>query len=233
MQLSCKVGRLGLKPGHDLVCVFTRRAGSWPRGIAMASFSSYADAWRARVIGARALRRPDADQVGVVASSVCAVHCAAGAILMGASGAAPILQDRRVELLFAGLAIGIAIAALLRAHRRHGSGKPGLVGALGIVALGIARLAPIQMEVLETAISISGGALLAVAHLLNLRELRCASTCCADANSRGPSAVRLGQRRLVSDPGGRQSDARRRFATCGARPDQASIVAKVTRTRSD
>lgn len=126
-------------------------------------------------------RAPDADRAGVLASTLCAAHCFANGALAGVSGVAPILADRRIELGLTASAISLAVLALLSSYRRHHCRRPVAVGALGVVSLSFARLPNLDPKALETALSITGGALLVLAHLINLRERRRVDSCCSTA----------------------------------------------------
>lgn len=62
-----------------------------------------------------------ADQMGAVASSLCAIHCAVGALLPAAFGAFGVgfLLGDRAEWAFTLVAVGFAGAALTLGWRRH------------------------------------------------------------------------------------------------------------------
>jgi hypothetical protein len=123
---------------------------------------------------------PRADRAGIVASSVCAVHCIAGSVLAGASGAiAPIFADPRVEVGLSTTAILLAVAALVSAWRRHRRSAPAIIGGLGVVSVATARFAHAVPESAETLFAVTGGALLVTAHALNIRACRRAADCCA------------------------------------------------------
>jgi len=123
-------------------------------------------------------RASDPDRVGVVASTLCAVHCAGTALLAGVSGVGALFADERIEVIFCVCAVSVALAALVRGWRRHRSRMPGAVGASGIVLLVTARCARLESSVVETVLSVTGGALLITAHVLNIRRLRQAGSCC-------------------------------------------------------
>ena len=124
-------------------------------------------------------RASDPDFVGIVASTLCAMHCFGVAVLAGISGAGALLEDERIELGFAVAAVTMALAGLARGARRHRSWKPAAVGTVGMISLAVAQCVPLDGAVAETALSVAGGALLAGAHLLNLRALRWMDACCA------------------------------------------------------
>ena len=136
--------------------------------------------------GAVAARASDPDQVGVVASTLCAAHCLGTGVLAGVSGIASPFANERVEVAFCVCAMTLALTALARGSRRHRSWTPATVGASGIFALAAARCAPLDVGATETCLSVAGGALLAAAHVLNIRALRRAGACCkaCDATER-------------------------------------------------
>jgi hypothetical protein len=118
------------------------------------------------------------DQLGIAASTACALHCALGPALVATAGALPLLGDERLELALALIACGIALFALTRGWLEHHSAVPGAIGALGISALFAARLVHVELEQAELLGSIAGSALLVAAHALNMREHERA-TCCS------------------------------------------------------
>jgi hypothetical protein len=120
----------------------------------------------------------DPDRVGVVASTLCAVHCIGTAVLAGVSGVGAVFADERVEVGFCVCAVSIALAALVRGWRRHRFWMPGSVGSSGIVLLLTARCTRLESSVTETILSVAGGALLITAHVLNIQRLRQAGSCC-------------------------------------------------------
>jgi MerC mercury resistance protein len=119
----------------------------------------------------------DPDRVGIVASTLCAVHCVGTALLVGVSGVGALFADERVEVAFCVCAVSVALGALVRGWRRHRSWMPGSVGSSGIVLLLTARCARLESSV-EVALSVAGGALLTAAHVLNIRKIRQAGACC-------------------------------------------------------
>ena len=127
-----------------------------------------------RGLGAQA---SDPDRVGIVASTLCAVHCVGTALLVGVSGVGALFADERVEVAFCVCAVSVALGALVRGWRRHRSWMPASVGASGIVLLLTARCVRLESSV-EVALSVAGGALLTAAHVLNIRKIRQAGACC-------------------------------------------------------
>lgn len=114
------------------------------------------------------------DRLGVVTSTLCAIHCLLGVIVVTSAGAWGIFGDERIEfrlvviaLLLAGTSIGLGF----RRHRRWT--PPGLL-ALGVVLIVLARTA----DVGETVLSIAGASVLIATHVSNLRALRASRRCC-------------------------------------------------------
>jgi hypothetical protein len=119
------------------------------------------------------MRAERLDSFGIITSSICAIHCFAGAIFAAVLGVGGWLLDERLELAFAVVAIVMAVVSLGSGARRHRSGTPLAAGLVGIAAIGVARVAEFEAGWLETALSIGGAAALVTGHLLNLRALRC------------------------------------------------------------
>ena len=82
------------------------------------------------------------DRMGAVASTVCAAHCAIGALLPAAFGAlgAGFLMSEKVEWLFTLVAIAFAAVALWLGYRKHRSRVVAVLLAAGIVGMLGARL---------------------------------------------------------------------------------------------
>jgi MerC mercury resistance protein len=120
-----------------------------------------------------------ADRAGIVASSVCAVHCLVVSVLAGASSVTLVFGDPRIEVGLSATAILLAVAALVTAFRRHRRTVPALIGGLGVTSVATARFAHAIPEGAETVLAVAGGALLVTAHVLNIRECRRADDCCA------------------------------------------------------
>lgn len=85
----------------------------------------------------RRARRERIDHLGALASSLCAVHCAAVALLpalLGTLGLGVLLKHE-TEWVFTAIAIGFATLALTFGWRRHRSFAVAGVMAMGIVGL--------------------------------------------------------------------------------------------------
>lgn len=109
------------------------------------------------------------DRVGVLLSGLCALHCLAGLLLVAGLGLggefilAPVIH--RVGLA---LAIGVGSITLVLGVARHGDPVPLQAGAAGIALMGVALFT--GHGTAEALFTIAGVALLAWAHLRNLRH---------------------------------------------------------------
>lgn len=111
------------------------------------------------------------DRVGVMLSGLCALHCLAGLLLVAGLGLggefllAPVIH--RVGLA---LAVAVGAATLVIGVSRHRDPRPLQVGAAGIGLMIVALL--VGHGTAEAVLTIGGVALLAWAHLRNLRLAR-------------------------------------------------------------
>lgn len=112
-----------------------------------------------------------ADRFGATASFLCAVHCALLPLVLALLPALGLgfLADHRFERGFVAFACVLALTSLIVGFRRHQR-----FGAFGFLAPGIALLlAGLVFEyesmVVHAALVATGGSLVALAHLINLR----------------------------------------------------------------
>lgn len=113
------------------------------------------------------------DRLGVALSGLCVVHCLAGLLLVSVLGLGS-------EALLApawhraGLALAIVIGAVSigLGVMRHGRIAPLLVACAGLALMTGGLFVSHGFE--EAALTVPGVALVALAHLLNLRHTRCA-----------------------------------------------------------
>lgn len=134
-------------------------------------------------------RRLYVDHLGVVASCLCAVHCAFGALIVSATGlAGAIFRDERLELIFLLAAVTLAIVSVTTGYREHYNRGVAALAASGLLLLGAARAIP-GPPLLETAASVVGASLLVGGHILNAQLLHRIGMCCSgDAGSSSSTA---------------------------------------------
>lgn len=113
--------------------------------------------------------RGQLDRFGMILSALCAVHCVLGVVIvlgLGLSGG--MLLDPaiyRVGLFFATV---IAGAALGLGALRHGRRAPITVAAVGLLFMAVGLAVP--HGVVEAFLTVTGVALVAGGHVLNLRR---------------------------------------------------------------
>ena len=111
------------------------------------------------------------ERMAVGASAVCLVHCIGLPVLLAALPALAMIikipESFHVWVL--GLAIPMSGVALLLGMRDHHSRLPFLVGCIGLCLLAIGALVLLGGR-FETPVTISGGLVLATAHILNWRR---------------------------------------------------------------
>src|SRR5688500_6084615 len=109
------------------------------------------------------------DRAGVLLSSLCAVHCVLGIVIVAGLGlGGGVLLDpaiHRIGLLMATLIAGVAIGIGALQHRRA---APFVVAMTGLSFMG-GGLA-IEHGIEEAILTIIGVALVAAGHVLNLRR---------------------------------------------------------------
>lgn len=142
---------------------------------------------KVRQLSVRLIERRDGigvaiDRAGMALSVCCGLHCIATPLLLGAAVGLPLgwLLDESAETLLLTAAVGTAALSLgpsywLR-HRRKRC--LGLFGT-GVILLALAKLGPVS-EALEPLTVASGAALIATAHLVNLRLCRQCALCEAE-----------------------------------------------------
>lgn len=118
------------------------------------------------------------DQAGLIASSLCALHC----LLMPlAVGLLPLfglsfLADEQTEWALIGVALFVGVCSLIPGFWYHHRKLPPLiVFAIGVALILLVRLWLENFPLLELLGVVLGGVLLAAAHALNLRYCR---LCC-------------------------------------------------------
>lgn len=108
------------------------------------------------------------DRLGIFLSGACAIHCIAGLALVGLLGlGGPLVLAPEIHEY--GLVAAIVVGALTigLGAMRHGHVLPLILGAVGIALMGIAVAGP--HGAIEAVLTISGVAVLALGHVLNIR----------------------------------------------------------------
>ena len=109
------------------------------------------------------------DRVGMMLSGLCAVHCVLGIVLvsfLGLGGGALLSPEiHRVGLV---LAILVGIATIGLGALRHGALGPLVLGSAGIALM--ASAIAVGHGLPEAVLTIAGVALVALAHMWNLRH---------------------------------------------------------------
>ena len=123
---------------------------------------------------AKAGKRSALDRVGIGVSLACAVHCVLAALLAAAPAfaatAAPQLGEglEWLETALLWMALGIGTFALVPAYlREHRRVWPLVLFGVGLALVASVRV--VESETLELVGTVSGVALIASAHFLNLR----------------------------------------------------------------
>ena len=125
------------------------------------------------------------DRAGVALSVCCGLHCIVTPLLFGAAVGLPFgwLLEESTEALLLTAAIGTAALSLGPSYwRRHRRKRCLGLFATGAILLALAKLGPVG-EALEPLTVASGAALIATAHLVNLRLCRRCGLCEAEEPS--------------------------------------------------
>jgi hypothetical protein len=109
------------------------------------------------------------DSAGMVLSGLCALHCVLGIVLVSVLGlGGGVLLDPAIHEIGLALAIGVGVLTLGLGVLRHGQLGPLLTGAGGIALMGLALTVGHGLP--EAVLTIAGVALVAIAHIRNLRH---------------------------------------------------------------
>lgn len=116
------------------------------------------------------------DMFAVSASAVCLAHCLLLPLLLALLPATSRFLDvpEGVHVGAFMLAIPASAYAMRTGYRHHGIVQPLLLGALGLILLGVGALGGLRLLV-ETGFTVTGSVLLAVGHLSNWRLRNAAS----------------------------------------------------------
>jgi hypothetical protein len=127
------------------------------------------------------------DGLGVAVSALCAVHCVAGAVLVGSPALASFVADERLELALLVVALLIAATAVGSGFRRHGNPVPIALAAAALVPIALAHSIAWTGTWPEVLLSVAGASMLVTGHVTNLRASRLHTESCCP----GPATDRL------------------------------------------
>ena len=109
------------------------------------------------------------DRLGVLLSGLCALHCVLSIVLVSVLGlGGELLLAPAIHEIGLVLAILVGIVTLGLGVLRHGQAGPLLIGAAGIALMSGALM--VDHGLPEAALTIAGVALVATAHIRNLRH---------------------------------------------------------------
>ena len=137
------------------------------------------------------MSRVNLDRVGTWAGTICAVHCVLTGLALGLLSVAGLgfVATPAAEAAFLGVTLTVGIAALIHGHRKHHSMVPALIFTAGLCLIaashfvghshdhaGHAHHAP---NPLATALTVAGGLLVVLFHVVNQRmQHRCGGQHC-------------------------------------------------------
>ncbi|EGD60545.1 hypothetical protein Y88_2835 [Novosphingobium nitrogenifigens DSM 19370] len=108
----------------------------------------------------------------MILSGLCMVHCLAGLFLIGVLGiGGGILLDPAIHRIGLGLAVLVGLSTIGIGAVRHGRRLPLALGAAGLSLMASALV--VEHGRGEALLTIAGVALVATAHILNLRRASC------------------------------------------------------------
>lgn len=119
---------------------------------------------------------PSADSLGIGVSALCAIHCAAPAVVVALAPAvstAVVISERLGWTLIAAAAL-VAAVALWRGFRGHRAVGPALLSGSGFAVLICGELLADQASI-EVGFGLTGSALMVAGHLFNVWSLPAAS----------------------------------------------------------
>lgn len=109
------------------------------------------------------------DNAGMLLSGLCAVHCVLGIVLVSVLGlGGGVLLDPAIHEIGLALAIVVGLLTLGLGMLRHGQAGPLMIGACGIALMAMALAVGHGLS--EAGLTIAGVALVAFAHIRNLRH---------------------------------------------------------------
>jgi hypothetical protein len=127
------------------------------------------------------------DRIGAVASAICAVHCLLTGVALGLLSYAGLgfMGSVTADLIFLGVAVSVAVIAIVHGIRKHHSYRPAMVFVLGLISVVLGHFVlhhehaanETQLhlaDIASTVFSVSGGLCFVIFHVMNLRM---AQTC--------------------------------------------------------
>ena len=114
--------------------------------------------------------RNQLDRAGVVLSGLCAVHCLASIALVSTLGlGSQVLLSPAIHRYGLALAILVGAVTIGIGLRRHGQRAPLVIGSAGLALMAGGLVVPHGLP--EAVLTVSGVALVALAHIRNLRAV--------------------------------------------------------------
>ena len=114
--------------------------------------------------------RNQLDRAGVVLSGLCAVHCLASIALVSTLGlGSQVLLSPAINRYGLALAILVGAVTIGIGLRRHGQRAPLVIGSAGLALMAGGLVVPHGLP--EAVLTVSGVALVALAHIRNLRAV--------------------------------------------------------------
>ena len=113
------------------------------------------------------------DFIGLSASLICALHCAALPLLLTMAPLAglEVLENPWIDFSFIAVSFVIAISSLSHGYRKHHHRSMSLmVATIGFLLIAAGQL--IHSEAMEIPLMVSGGSMVAIAHLINWRHIQ-------------------------------------------------------------
>lgn len=111
------------------------------------------------------------DRAGILLSGLCAIHCLVGLLLVTALGlGGELLLSPEIHRVGLGLAIAVGLVTIGLGALRHGRVLPLVVAGAGLSLMGSALA--VGHGPMEAVLTILGVALVASAHVMNLRHAR-------------------------------------------------------------
>ncbi len=108
------------------------------------------------------------DRFGVLLSGLCAVHCILGVLLVGVLGlGGQVLLAPEIHRIGLALAVVVGFLSIGLGVRRHGRIEPLVLGGTGLALMTAALF--VGHGTPEAVLTIGGVALVALAHIRNLR----------------------------------------------------------------